>query len=68
MVRTKLWKIKIIDIFVTFCSYRWEKDGEVINNDTDSSGKMILLEDDMVKTLEFDDLNSEEHSGKNFRN
>jgi len=44
-------------------SYRWEKDGEVINNETDSSGKMILLEDDMVKTLEFDDLNSEEHSG-----
>lgn len=43
-------------------SYRWEKDGEVVSNETDP-GRITLLEDGMQKTLEIDDLNSEDHSG-----
>jgi len=45
-------------------SFRWEKDGEVITNDTDDRFTMFEEGDDgMTKVLEINDLNAEDHTG-----
>jgi len=42
-------------------SFRWEKDGQVVHNDTDN--RITLREEGMSKLLEIDNLNADEDSG-----